>query len=332
VRARLLVTLGLVAASALALAGGATAGNGGFSPVAPRSANGDRIDAVYWFIFGCTAAIFVLVETALVVFILRFRSRGRSREVEGPQIRGHVRLELAWTAVPVLILAAIATFTFYKLPGIKDIPKAGAAGGQLQAKVEGRQFYWEITYPNGVIDVNRLRAPVGQPVRLEVTAPESDVIHSWWVPELGGKLDAVPGRENHTWFEAQRPGVWEAKCAEFCGIQHAAMLGTVEAMPASEFERWLSDERRAQTEGSSDLGARTFAGACANCHGAQGHGGIGPDIAGSGVIKDRKALGDIVEHGRNLMPPVGHNWPDRQKDALFAYLNKSIAKGSSGGG
>lgn len=331
-RARLFGILGLATAIGLVFAASAAAGNGGISPIAPQSPNGDRIDDIYWLVLGITGAVFLLVEIALVVFIVRFRSRGRGREIEGPQIRGHVRLELAWTALPVVLLAAIAAFTFYKLPGIKDVPKAGAAGSQLQMTVEGRQFYWEIRYPNGAIAVNHMRVPVGRPVRLEVTAPFSDVIHSWWVPELGGKLDAVPGRKNHTWFQADRPGLWRAKCAEFCGIQHAAMLGTVEAVPAQEFDRWLAGEAQAQSSGRSDLGSETFQGACAICHGSLGQGGIGPELAGSGAISDPEALDALLDNGSGLMPAVGRDWPDRQKDALFAYLKKHVAKGASGGG
>jgi cytochrome c oxidase subunit II len=209
VRARLLVLLALLAVAALGLAATAAAdGGGGFSPVAPRSANADRIESSYWFVFGFAAAVFLLVEIALVVFILRFRSRGRGRDVEGPQIRGHTKLELAWTVVPVLVLAAIAVFVFYELPGIKNVPKAGAAGSQIQVGVEGRQFYWQFTYPNGVIAIDRMRVPVGRPVRLEVTSSTSDVIHSWWIPALGGKIDAIPGHPNHTWFEVSKPGVF----------------------------------------------------------------------------------------------------------------------------
>jgi cytochrome c oxidase subunit II len=332
VRPRLLATLALFAVLALAIAGGAVASGGGFSPVAPRSPNADRIEATYWLVFGFSAAIFLVVEIALVVFILRFRSRGRGREVEGPQIRGHAKLELAWTAVPVLILAFIAAFVFYKLPGIKDVPKAGAAGSQLRVDVEGRQFYWQFTYPNGVISINRMRVPAGRPVRLEVTAPVSDVIHSWWIPALGGKIDAIPGHPNHTWFEVTKPGVYEGQCAEFCGIQHEAMRATVEVVPAADFDSWLASQARRQTEGSSDLGSQEYAGACATCHGPKGLGVVGPNIAGSGVIKDRNALGDLIENGGKLMPAVGHGWTTREENALYTYLNKHIVTGASGGG
>jgi cytochrome c oxidase subunit II len=327
VRARILVLAGLLILAALALAGVAVAGDGGFAPAGPDSPNAGRIESVYWFVFGLAAFIFVVVEAALIVFIVRYRNRGRPRDVEGPQVRGHLNLELAWTVVPVLILAAIAIFTFYKLPGIKDVPAAGASGSQLRMNVEGRQFYWQFTYPNGVIAIDRMRAPVGRPVRLEVIAPEDDVIHSWWIPALGGKIDAIPGHPNHTWFEVEKPGTFVGQCAEFCGIQHTAMKATVEAVPAIQFDRWLAGEARAQAEGTSDLGAQEFNGVCAKCHGLSGKGGIGPDIATSAIIQNRDSLETIVRDGRGLMPPVGSDWSERQMDALFSYLQKRFGNG-----
>lgn len=331
-RARLLATAGLLALPALVLAGGAAAAKGGFAPAGPDSPNADRVETTYWFIFGFAAAIFLLVEIALLVFILRFRSRGRGREVEGAQVRGNTRLELLWTVGPVLILAAIAAFVFTQLPGIKNVPSAGAAGSQLQIAVEGRQFYWQFTYPNGVIAINRMRAPAGRPVRLEVTSPLTDVIHSWWIPALGGKIDAIPGHPNHTWFEVSKPGVFRGQCAEFCGIKHSAMRATVEVVPAAEFDRWLSGQARAQAEGTSDLGEQVFTGVCATCHGLAGQGGIGPNIAQSSVIHDRTALGSLLENGGKTMPAVGQGWSDQQVNALFSYLEKRFGQGAASGG
>jgi cytochrome c oxidase subunit 2 len=326
VRARLLVLAGLLIA-ALALSGVAFADDGGFSPAGPDSPNGDRIETVYWFVMGFAVFIFLVVEVALVLFIVKYRRGRRARDVEGPQIRGHLNLELAWTAVPILILIAIAVFTFYELPGIKDVPAAGAAGSELRMSVEGKQFYWQITYPNGVIAIDTMRAPVNRPVRLEVTAPENDVIHSWWIPELGGKIDAIPGHPNHTWYEVQKPGTYKGQCAEFCGIQHAAMTATVQAVPAHEFDSWLSAQARAQEAGTSDLGAQEFNGVCAKCHGDLGQGGIGPNIANSAIIQNKDSLETIVRNGRNQMPAVGSDWSDRQVDALFTYLKKRFGSG-----
>ena len=155
--------------------------------------------------------------------------------------------------------------------------------------MKGYRYYWNYTYPNGVIAVDTLRAPVGQTVRLEVTAPDFDVIHSWWIPALGGKFDAIPGVVNETWFNAEAPGIYRGQCAEFCGIQHAAMKAEVEALPRDEFEDWLEDEGRAQEAGTSDLGEETFAGACAKCHGLGGEGDIGPRLQGNSLVEDAAA-------------------------------------------
>jgi cytochrome c oxidase subunit 2 len=326
VRARLLVLAGLLIA-ALASSSGAFADDGGFSPAGPDSPNGDRIETVYWFVMGFAVFIFLVVEVALVVFIVKYRRGRRARDVEGPQVRGHLNLELAWTAVPVLILIAIAIFTFYELPGIKDVPAAGAAGSELRMSVEGKQFYWQITYPNGVIAIDTMRAPVNRPVRVEVTAPENDVIHSWWIPALGGKIDAIPGHPNHTWYEVEKPGTYKGQCAEFCGIQHAAMTATVQAVPAREFDSWLSAQARTQEAGTSDLGAQEFNGVCAKCHGDLGQGGIGPNIANSAIIQNKDSLETIVRNGKEQMPAVGSDWSDRQLDALFTYLKKRFGGG-----
>ena len=190
---RLSLALLAVLSVALVLAAAAAAGNGGFAPAPPASPNASRINDAYWLIFAFAAAVFVLVEGALVWFVIRYRRRGRPREAEGPQIHGSTRLELMWTAVPVLILAVIAAFVFYKLPGIKDVP-AARAGESMTVKIRAQQFYWQFEYPDGQISIDRMVVPVGEVVRLEVTSP--DVAHSWWIPRLGGKIDAIPGRTN----------------------------------------------------------------------------------------------------------------------------------------
>ena len=216
---------------ALALSGAAVAGNGGFAPVEPASPNAEGIKQSYLWVAIFTGAIFVLVQGALIWFIVRYRSRNRARTEEGAQVHGNTNLELAWTVAPVLILAAIGSFVFYKLPGIEDVPSASAQGGRVDVRVEGYRYYWNFTYPNGVIAVDNLRAPVGQTVKLDVSAPDFDVIHSWWIPALGGKFDAIPGTTNVTWFNANAPGIYRGQCAEFCGIQHAqhASLGRGDA-------------------------------------------------------------------------------------------------------
>ena len=156
--------------------------------------------------------------------------------------------------------------------------------------MKGYRYYWQFEYPNGVIAVDKLRAPVDQTVQLSITAPDCDVIHSWWIPALGGKFDAIPGVTERIVVPArQAPGVYRGQCAEFCGIQHAAMTAQVEALPRDEFESWLAEQERTQAAGTSDLGRETFAGACAKCHGLAGEGDIGPPLAGERAARGRRA-------------------------------------------
>ncbi len=312
----------------LALAGAALAGNGGAGPPAPESPNAHGISQSYWLIALFTGLIFVGVETALIVFAVRFRSRGRRRDADGPQIHGSTKLELIWTVGPVVVLAIIGGFVFYKLPGIKNVPSA-TAGNQLAIDVVGQQFSWEFRYPNGVVAVDRLIVPLDAVVALDVTAPEGDVIHSWWVPRLGGKIDAIPGRVNHTWFKAESVGTYRGQCAELCGIQHTAMVASVTVLPRDEFDRWLLQQAEAQKAGTSDLGAQTFAGACLKCHRLSGDRLYGPNLSGNALLKDPQGLTKLLLEGRGKMPAVGKNWPDEQLQALLAYAK---TQGGANGG
>jgi cytochrome c oxidase subunit 2 len=323
VRWKLPLACSSLLAVTLVLAGTAFAGNGGIAPPG-KTPNAERIRDLYWLVLAVTGVIFVIVEASLVVFVVKYRNRGRPRDEEGPQIRGHTRLELIWTGIPVLILAGIISFVFYKLPGIKDVPDANAAGPKMTVHVEGRQFYWRYTYPNGAVSVNELRLPAGRPVDLEITAPANDVAHSWWVPSLAGKMDAIPGKTNHLRFEAPaKPGVFEGQCAEFCGVQHALMFASVRVVPSAEFNTWVS----AQLEDGADLGKQTYEGACGPCHGMKGEGLIGPPLKGNGTLANSKQLVQLLENGKNAMPPVGRGWDERQIDALVAYVQKEFGSG-----
>jgi cytochrome c oxidase subunit II len=319
----------LLAAAVLVVAAPALAGNGGFAPVAPESPNAGRIIDTYWVIVGFTGFIFVLVEGALILFIVRYRRRSRPVELEGPQIRGHHRLEIAWTVAPVLILAAIASFIFYKLPGIQDVPSARASGGErLEITVEGRQFYFNYHYPNGVIAVDRLRVPVNRVVVLDLRAPVFDVIHSWWVPALGGKRDLIPGKPNQTWFQAEREGLYLGQCAELCGVQHAAMRTAVEVLSEDEYQQWIDGQEQEQQspEGETALGRQTFRGVCAKCHGFRGEGLIGPEITAA-AAENEQAIEDLIRNGRGAMPAVGKGWEDKQVQAVIAYLQQEKPSG-----
>jgi cytochrome c oxidase subunit II len=296
----------------------------GLTPVEAESPNAERIADLYWFVSFWAALVLLAVAVPLTIFVIRYRSRGRARTVEGPQIHGSTRLEIAWTLVPVVILLFVVAFTFYKLPGITLEDEAQA--GDLRIRIEGRQFYWQYRYPNGVIAIDRLVAPQDRLVLLEITAPENDVNHSYWVPGIGGKFDAIPGRTTETGFQADQVGIYEGQCAEFCGIQHAEMLAEVEVKPADEFDSWLQEQAQAQQAGSSDLGEQTFAGACAKCHGPEGQGLIGPEFTSANTA-DAEAVAEVVRHGRGRMPPIGEEWEDFHMKALTDYLTDRFGEG-----
>jgi cytochrome c oxidase subunit 2 len=310
---------------ALALATAAIAGNGGFLPGEAHSPNAHRVHAAFVFVAIFTGAIFVAVEGCLIAFMIKYRRRNRPRTAEGPQIHGATRLEVLWTVVPVLILTAIGAFVFYKLPGIANAPKASAAD-ETTIRVEGHQFYWLFRYPNGAVSVSRLVAPAGQVVHEEITSPRTDVIHSWWVPDFGGKYDAIPGRVNKTWFKAPA-GDYTARCYELCGIQHAAMYATVHVVPRSEYDAFIA--KRASPAGTLDLGREEWQGVCSTCHRLD-HKYIGPALGGNPLLGDRRGIETLLRNGRGQMPAVGSNWTSHQIDALIAYTKRFSKQGGTG--
>ena len=321
----------LAAGASLAAAAAAEAGNGGFAPVSPESPGAEGINDIYYFISFFAAIVFLLVTVPLLVFVARYRSNGRSRDAEGPQIRGNRNLELAWTAVPVLILAAVTAFVFYKLPGIDDPEeaRAGGPGEPLEVKVEGRRFYWQYVYPNGVIAIDRLRLPVGRTVEVALTAPPRDVIHSYWVPALGGKRDAIPGQTTRFEFRPERVGTYQGVCGEFCGVQHTAMTLEAEVIPQEEFERWLADQKRQQEARSPALGGEIWTRVCAKCHDPEIR--VGPELVGNPILADREALEVVVRNGRGAMPPVGEGWSEDQMAALAKFARTLAGNGGEGG-
>jgi cytochrome c oxidase subunit II len=308
---------------ALLAASAATAGSGGLLPPTPHSPNAHRITDAYIFILVFTGIIFVLVEGALVLFAVRYRRGRRARTAEGPQIHGATRLEIIWTVVPVLILAAIGAFVFVKLPGISGTPAARAAD-ETNITIEGRQFYWMFRYPNDAISIGTMVAPADQVVHEAVVSSDDDVNHSWWVPNLGGKVDAIPGRTNHTWFKGPA-GTYVARCAELCGVQHAAMTAHVEVVPRREYDRFIA-QRKAEASGVA-LGKEEFDYVCSSCHRLDST-YVGPALRRNPLLHDRKGIETILRQGVGQMPAVGSDWTDAQIDALIAYTDTLRKHGS----
>jgi cytochrome c oxidase subunit II len=319
---RRLASIAAVLLGALALAVPAFAANAGLTPVDPKSPNAQAINDTYYLLLGITGVVFVLVQGALIAFLIRYRRRRRPVDAEGPQIHGNTKLEILWTVIPVLLVAVIVWFVVYKLPEISAFSEdASAAPDEVELRIDvaGRQFYWEFQYPDGSVTYDRLVVPVDRTVELDVTAPDHDVVHSWWVPALGGKIDAIPGVVNHTWFRAEEPGEYAGTCGEFCGIQHNAMSLTVVAVPADEYE-----DERARVANS---GRAYFEAACAKCHNLEGPQLIGPSLEGNPLLSDPEGLAELVRNGRNEMPPVGRGWTDEQIETLLEFTSEHAGGG-----
>jgi cytochrome c oxidase subunit II len=320
---RTLSLVGFLGLVVLATAGLAAAANGGFTPPDAFSPNAHRINETYYLILGFTAAIFLLVEGVLIAFIVKYRSRGRDRTVEGAQVHGHTRIELIWTVIPIVIITVIFGFVFYMLPGITRPPEANAAD-RLHIAIDSHQFYWQFTYPNGAISIDELHLPVGRVVVFSINA--EDVIHSWWIPELGGKTDAIPGRTNTTWYQPQAIGTYEGQCAELCGLYHERMLARVVVTSSADYTAWTT------TTAKKQLGKMEWEGVCAKCHGMEGQGDYGPALATNPLLTQPAGLEPIIREGRGLMPAVGSNWTQTQMRALEAYMKTNIYKGAASGG
>lgn len=315
---RRLASIAAVVLVALAFAAQALADNAGLTPVDPKSPNAEAISDTYYLLLAVTGVVFLAVEVALVVFLLKYRRRNRPIDAEGPQIHGNTRLEVMWTVVPVILVAIVVGFVFYKLPQVTDVTRAASEPADeptLVIDVEGRQFYWQFTYPDGRITYDTMVVPVERTVELNVTAADFDVIHSWWIPALGGKIDAIPGKLNHTWFRAEAAGEYEGSCTEFCGLQHAEMTMVVRAVGASEFEPEL-----ARLAGS---GRAQFEATCAKCHNLRGPQLVGPTLGGNPTFTDREALTRLLREGGVQMPAVGRDWSDAQLDTLFEYTRRA---------
>jgi cytochrome c oxidase subunit 2 len=248
-----------------------------FTPQSGGSPDANQIDSLFKITLVIALVIFVLVEGALVYAMLKFRKR---KGAVPAQIRGNTRLEVGWTVAAAVILLALAIVTFAKLSSIQNPPNSGPEGDKLAAnggggggllyasatrklppdgkslniKVIGRQFIWQYVYPGASepdglgapYSYEQLVVPTNTTVTLDVVA--ADVVHEWWVPQLGPKVQAVPGYHNYTWFKALKPGIFRGQCSFICGRGHARMIATVKAVPPAQFDQWLAYQKKQLSE------------------------------------------------------------------------------------
>jgi cytochrome c oxidase subunit 2 len=252
-RGRLPLTLfGLVAAAFLL---SSCEGLGGISPIFPTpvSPNGKDIYTLYEIISIPAVIVFIGVEVALLWVVLRFRRKRQPAGYVPPQIHGHNGLEVAWTVGPLIIVLAIVAYSFYMLQ--KDFQPI--TNQDMTIVVSGHQFGWDYAYPDGFTihqqgtlagDVTPFVVPTHTLVRLEFEG--TDVIHSWWVPAISGKTDAVPGYTNYAWLKIDQVGSWRGECAELCGAGHSTMQIIVQAMDQPQYDQWVKQQMAAQASPS----------------------------------------------------------------------------------
>jgi cytochrome c oxidase subunit 2 len=353
VRRKALTVLGVVALAVL-LAGcssGATQ-----DTLQPKGPYAQKLKDLFVFVFWIAVGVFVLVEGGIVYLLARYRHR-RGRDRIPSQIHGNTRLEVGWTILPAIVLAFITVPT---VAAIWDL--ASRPADAMHVKVTGRQWWWRFEYvgegfttPAGspIVTANELVIPTGETVVLEVTAdqgagavddegnPGQAVIHAFWIPELAGKQDAVPGRTTYILMEADEPGIYEGQCAEYCGLSHGVMRTEVRALAPDAFEEWVAAQKRdavAPAPGSLEArGLEIVQGVCVRCHAIQGvpeaGADAGPDLTHfasrdcfAGCLLDNQDPEDIarwiddpgaVKEGAK-MPDYGLSPEDIE--AVVAYL------------
>lgn len=298
----------------------------------PKGPAAQHVANLWWLLFWMATAVFVLVLGFLLLALFRRRSDLAPSTVEprsGPRV-------VLWAGiiVPALVLLVVFGATLWTLRALASptIPD------DLTVHVIGQRWWWEVQYPQQQFaTANEIHIPVDQPVRFVLSSP--NVIHSFWVPELQGKMDLVPGTTNELWLEADEPGVYRGICAEFCGVQHAKMNFLVVAEPWEDFEAWLANQQQpaAQpTDSLTQLGQEIFfESGCMNCHtikGTQATGKLGPDLthlasrrtlASAAIDNNLGNLGGWIADPQHikpgsLMPATDLTGVELQ--ALLAYL------------
>jgi len=261
------------------------------SPLDPRSPHAQAIADLFTTTFFVCGAIFAIVAGLIGYAVFKFRDR---EGATASQTEGHKRLELAWTAAPAAIVTWLFVLTMRAMNASDPPPDR-----EPDLVVIAHQWWWEVRYASGAVTANELHIPTGKP--LVVAIESADVIHDFWVPDLGRKIDAVPGRRVNIWLEADQAGTYLGTCAEYCGVQHAWMRLMVVAESPEAFAAWDKHTREpapaAATE-SEARGAKLFTSmTCVKCHAITGNGEgarAAPDLT---HLADRKTLGSgVVEN------------------------------------
>ncbi|NJP04694.1 MAG: cytochrome c oxidase subunit II [Chloroflexaceae bacterium] len=328
------------------------------SPLLPASPGADLVANLFWVVFWMSVGVFILVEGLLIYSAVKFRRRSPN---EMPaQVHGNTRLELAWTIGPSLIAVAIFALSLQVMLTIQDpgadsvalassnvcfssdiSPNAAAAfvgTSTLDIDVTGYQWWWEYNYPAyGLITAADMYVPVGAIVKLNLTS--RDVVHAWWIPQLGGKKDLYPGAINLTWFQVTEPGVYEGHCTELCGASHAYMPMRVIALEQAEFDAWVNKQLEGPAAPETELALQgqqlMRSKGCLGCHAVTGlseSARVGPNLTN---LAERHQVAGLMPYSQEnirlwLSNPAGTkpgalmpnlNLSEAELDALTAYLD-----------
>jgi cytochrome c oxidase subunit 2 len=308
-------------------------------PLFPEQAStvAGRVDALFLFLVAVSAFFSVLIFVVLIYFAVKYRRRS---DDEWPRpIAGDLRLELIWTLIPLGI--TMVTF-FWGASLYATMFRAPAEA--LEITVIGKQWMWKFQHPGGQREINALHVPTGQPVKLTMTS--EDVIHSFFVPAFRTKMDVLPGRYTTTWFEATKVGTYHSFCAEYCGTQHAGMIGQVVVLTPAQYEKWLAGSGPA--ESPTAAGAKLFQKlGCGGCHRADTT-ALGPSLEGlfgrtvrmgdgTTVVADETYIREsiltpnakVVAGYQPLMPPFLGQIGEEGLLQIIAYV-KSLSKEQKG--
>ncbi len=250
----------------------------GGRPLTTLSPKGDKSQQIQNLIipvFAIAGIVFVLVEVGLVWVVRRFRAADDAEEgVDEPeQVHGNTKLEIGWTIVPAVLLAVLAVFNVQTILAMDD------ADDPIEITVIGQQWWWEYRYDlnnDGAVDIitaTEAAIPVGRDISFKIQS--NDVIHSFWIPALAGKMDAVPGRTHERVMEASEPGLFQGQCTEYCGLSHGVMRMQVKALETADYDKWVERMTTppAQPDASDDLalaGQTLFVTQCSFCHQVNG--------------------------------------------------------------
>lgn len=309
------------------------------STMQPMSDFARTTDSLYWTTIYVTTAIFVVVQVLLTVAVIKFREKPGQDIPE--QVHGNLKMELGWTFLPVVILVVLG------VPSVKAIWSTqtdSQAADLLRVKVVGKQWWFAFEYPElGLVTANEFHIPAGRPIRFELHT--GDVLHSFWIPRLGGKRDLIPGKANYIWMTADAPPEgqdWirlEGQCAELCGDSHGLMRMHAVVHTPESFEKWVAEQKApalASTEPKAAAGAQAFLSAgCVACHtvdpaNAQAylapnlaHFASRPSIAANRFPNTDENLAAWLRNPQAVKPGAimpNLNLNDQQVDALVAYL------------